>query len=162
MRDGGLTNVSWGYDLGWLSQNRDLCFVVERLVSLEMCSVALIMPTSNTIYTYYIYSVIPAVYHYQILGYVQLLLDYPTSSSAVLCLLLSGVKELSDGHSWWNLYPCKSVPVPCLELHAASLTRCRPTDQVACIQVGIAAEIFHGSSPFFAGKANERIIQSNN
>lgn len=98
---------------------------LKELLSLEMCFVALVIPatSSNTyIYTCYIYSVILAVHRYNCY-----------CISAVLCLSFGGVKELGDGHSWWILYPCRSVPVPCLEVHAASLTRCRPTDQVAYI-----------------------------
>ena len=38
-----------GYDLGWLSQNRELFLSLKEL-SLEMCFAALIIPTSNTTY----------------------------------------------------------------------------------------------------------------
>jgi hypothetical protein len=42
---------TWGYDLGRLSQKRDLFLSLKEL-GLELCFVAPIIPTSNTLYIY--------------------------------------------------------------------------------------------------------------
>ncbi|KAL7973456.1 hypothetical protein HDV63DRAFT_185895 [Trichoderma sp. SZMC 28014] len=103
---------------------------LKELLSLEMCFVALIIPTTSSNTYIYIYMLHLFCYTCGVQHYIYVATRNCYCISAVLC-------SSFGGHSWWILYPCRSVPVscpvPCLEVHAACLTRCRLTDQVGYI-----------------------------